>query len=126
MRVAELGLVLAWVAAAQVARAQAPTFADESAPALSLQASPRVVEVVVHAPKQFTAAQLVNARSQIGIWPGDQFSSDAVRDAVERLFASGEFSDVVVWSAPRRGGIALTDVSRGSEARPRRCVRGRS
>lgn len=132
MKPAPLAMVLALVAASSVARADVVSVPDagpnappvvlvpdapdadgglpganEGAPPLSFAPSPRVVEVVVHAPRRFTARQLSDTRAQIGIRAGDPLSRDAVRDAVERLFASGEFTDVVVSAEDRPGGVAL-------------------
>ena len=43
----------------------------------------------------------------VGIAPGDAFSADALKQAVARLYATGELEDVVVESDPRADGIAL-------------------
>jgi len=80
---------------------------NEGAPPLSFDPAPVVVEVVVHAPQRFLLPQLSLLLGQIAIKRGDRLSRVAVRDAIERLFASGEFADVVVSEAPRPGGVAL-------------------
>jgi outer membrane protein insertion porin family len=82
--------------------------AQQGAPPLSRDAPPTVVEVIVHAPARFTEKELSTTRAQVGIVAGSVLSRDAVRDAVERLYATGQFADVVVSARPSGVGVALT------------------
>jgi hypothetical protein len=45
--------------------------------------------------------------AHIGLAPGEPYDAEAVREAVLRLMATGDFEDVVVEAATAEGGVAL-------------------
>lgn len=67
-------------------------------------ARPRVVSVQLRAPPGTDVAELSELA---GIHAGDALSVGAVRDAVERLYATERFADVVARAEAREGGVGL-------------------
>jgi outer membrane protein assembly factor BamA len=53
------------------------------------------------------AADAARLQRYVEIEPGEALTAEAVRKAVERLYATGEFEDVVVWSEASGAGVAL-------------------
>jgi len=115
MRVARFARALALLTMAVAAPAAAAPGADPveiapmtgGVPALSLAPAPTVVALVIQTSHRVDALQRMVLRAQIGLREGDRLSRDAVRDAVDRLYATGAFSGVAVETAPRPGGVAL-------------------
>jgi outer membrane protein insertion porin family len=61
----------------------------------------RIAAVALEAEDQVRLARYLE------IAPGDAFASAALQKAVERLYATGEFEDVLVEAEPRADGVAL-------------------
>jgi len=110
-----LCLLLAGAAMAQPARAVEPAKsveaqASETEPipvrpeAPVLPAGPTVVEVELHLPADDDSAGLVEL---VAVRKGQALSARAVRRSVERLWASGRFSDVVVRTVEVPEGVRV-------------------
>lgn len=68
-------------------------------------AAPVVREIVVEgAPEE---ADAESARAVFGVAPGDRLDPGDVRLGVRRVFLTGPWSDVQVWSEPVAGGVRL-------------------
>ncbi|HEY6549128.1 MAG TPA: POTRA domain-containing protein, partial [Vicinamibacteria bacterium] len=73
-----------------------------------LLAPPRVDSIRLEAPDPQRYA------ATLGLTPGTPYDAEAVRAAVLRLFATGDFEDVVVESSPGERGVALVFRTRGA------------
>ena len=106
-----LALTLVLVLASGVARADPDGGAAdeaESAAAISLSSGQlTVTSVEVEFPDRFNPVQQLMARSLVAVKTGDVLSRDAVRDTIDRLMATGEYADVIVYEEPHADGVGL-------------------
>jgi outer membrane protein assembly factor BamA len=76
---------------------------------------PLVISVIVHKPPgiDLQGAEYPDGGAQkyddlVTVHAGEELSRDAVRDSIERLYATGQFSDVVVTREDQGGGVVLS------------------